>query len=89
MAETPTNVSTNLSLADRAELSSELKVADLLESAKHQVLSIATQLDIWDTVSDEYASLTSIPDLARTIRLAQSMGAHVSILVTHPDIEQT
>lgn len=75
-------------MAERTVMHSELVVADLLEGAKHQVMEIAGKLGVGETISDEYSSFTSVPDLARTIRVAESLGAEVTILVTHPDVEQ-
>ena len=83
MAEIGTNVTTELSMHERAVLRSELDVADLLVDAKKQVIRIAHDLGAVDTIADEYAD-TDIPDLARTIRLATSLGATVGITITPP-----
>ena len=84
MSEVPKNVETNLLPEERDTLASELQVAELLDDAKYQILAIASLLGELGTVSDDYQALTYTPDLARTIRVANSLGATVKIIVTHP-----
>ncbi len=59
-----------------------------LEDAKSQVINIADRLGIGGTVSDDYTD-TMAPNLGRTIRLAESMGAvvHITVEVTHPGLD--
>jgi hypothetical protein len=81
----PTNVSTELSLAEADELQSHLDVFGLLSGAKEQALEIVRQrYGSTESITDEYMS-TDAPDLARTIRLAKSMGATISIVVSLQD----
>jgi hypothetical protein len=83
------NVSTELSLADAVELQSHLTVFRLLVGAKEQILDIARErYGSTESITDEYLE-TEAPDLARTIRLAESMGVSVSIVVTPPESSQS
>ncbi len=59
-----------------------------LTEAKSEVISIADRLGVINIVSDDYMDMEA-PDIGRTIRLAESMGAvvHISVEVRHPEID--